>query len=176
MHPQLKLRSLPILKREMSKKKFTDGINDLFVDDHDNKVSAFSTVTTTVAQQPRKTSSKRFVTTLDSLLTEFAEDPFFSEPRERSFGQSGKSKSAQSEGYRAPVTGLDALIRQTLIQVDPGEQEDETKRRVSVVIDRQKLDRLKTIARMEGSFMKDIISSLIEEYVRKYANEKGVDI
>jgi hypothetical protein len=159
----------------MSKKKFTDGINDLFIEDQ-NTYTETTTASTTTAAEPRRGGSKRFVTNLDSLLSEISEDPFFSEPSTRGFGQSGKSKSTQNSGYRAPVTGLDALIRQTLVNIDPGEQEDETKRRVSVVIDRAKLDRLKTIARMEGAFMKDIITKLIEEYVGKYAKEKGVDI
>lgn len=159
----------------MSKKRFTDGLNDLVNNEYDTlEVGVVDQRGVGSNAQPiRKSGGKRFVTTLDSLLAEVSEDPFFSEPR-TGVNRPGKSKTTETSGYRAPVTGLDALIRQTL-QVDHS-QDDETKRRISVIVDRQKLDRLKTIARMEGAFMKDIITELIEEYVLKYSNDKGVEI
>jgi hypothetical protein len=164
----------------MSKKKFTSGMDDIFAGS--SQQSAEREVMTNDYQSAptmeRKAGSKRFVTTLDSLLAEISDDPFFSEPQNQSQARPGKSKTSQNSGYRAPVTGLDALIRQTLLPIDggTGEMDDETKRRISVIVDKSKLDRLKTIARMEGAFMKDIISDLIETYVHKYVKEKGVDI
>jgi hypothetical protein len=161
----------------MSKKRFTSGIDQIMNDDASYKLSDFSNDTPAVTSSPRKPTGKRFVTHLDTLLNEVYEDPFFSESSRRDTVRTtqGKSKTEQGNGYRAPVTGLDALIRQTLVQIGD-EQEDDTRRRISLVVDRTKLDRLKTIARMEGAFMKDIIGGLIEAYVLKYSSEKGVDI
>ena len=164
----------------MSKKKFLDGIDDIFSgaltehqDSHDFVENTSNSSGSPTAR--RSTHHKTFVTNLDSLLAEITEDPFFSDHQPETVSRPGKSKSTQSGGYRAPVTGLDALIRQTLTPFE-GEDEETTKKRISVIVDKIKLERLKTIARMEGSFMKDIIADLIETYVQGYAKEKGVDL
>ena len=163
----------------MSKKKFLDGIDDIFAANAvESEVNTFDDhAGRSENNQPthRKTSHhKTFVTNLDSLLSELTEDPFFSETTEMS-DTKGKSKTRQTGGYGAPVSGLDALIRQTLT-ITEVEDEATGKKRISVAVDKTQLDRLKTIARMEGAFMKDIIAKLIDSYVQKYAQEKGVDI
>jgi hypothetical protein len=163
----------------MSKKKFTSGIDDIFSNANTGEqgVSIVEESTNAGPNQHvrRQGGHKTFVTNLDSLLAEITDDSYFSEPQADSMNRPGKSKGGSQGGYRAPVTGLDALIRQTLVGIE-GEDEETTKRRISVIVDKIKLDRLKTIARMEGAFMKDIIAELIESYVQKYAKEKGVEL
>jgi hypothetical protein len=165
----------------MSKKKFTDGINDIFAGpEAEETTMTFADEPTGNSQSARRQNShKTFITNLDSLLAEINDDSYSAESGAEVVNRPGKSKSSNSgnigTGYRAPVTGLDALIRQTLVGVE-GEDEETTKRRISVIVDKMKLDRLKAIARMEGAFMKDIISDLIETYVHKYAKEKGVEL
>jgi hypothetical protein len=44
-----------------------------------------------------------------------------------------------------------------------------------VAVDKTKLDKLKTIARLENAYMKDILVQLIDEYIREYTKEKGFD-
>jgi hypothetical protein len=162
----------------MSKKKFTDGIDDIFSSTLVDQDSQEFVDKTSNSMQARRQASthKTFVTNLDSLLSEISDDSFFSDTRSESKNNSGKSKASQeTNGYRAPVTGLDALIRQTLTFVE-GEDDETAKKRISVIVDKIKLERLKSIARMEGAFMKDIISQLIESYIHSYTKEKGVDI
>ncbi len=162
----------------MSKKKFTDGINDIFssAEASEQTVTGADDTLVVAGQSARRQSShKTFVTNLDSLLAEITEEPFFSEPASEEPRKLGKSKGGSDSGYRAPVTGLDALIRQTLVSVE-GEDEVTTKRRISVIVDKMNLERLKSIARMEGTFMKDIIADLIESYVLKYTKEKGIEL
>ena len=73
------------------------------------------------------------------------------------------------------VSGLDALIRQTVEEskVKVGVPTPESKKRVTFVVDKDKLGKLKTIAKKEKAYLKDIIGSLVAEYVVEYEENKG---
>jgi hypothetical protein len=43
-------------------------------------------------------------------------------------------------------------------------------------VDRTKLEQLKTIARLENSFLKDLLVDLIDEYITEYTQEKGLEL
>jgi hypothetical protein len=126
----------------------------------------------------RKTGTKNFVSDLDALLQE-AIDESFEKYEARTGISSGKSKSSIASSsptpHRAPLSGLDALIRQT-IDVREITADELGKKRLTVSVDKPKLDKLKTIARMENSFLKDILTSLIDEYISEYTHKKGVDL
>ena len=74
------------------------------------------------------------------------------------------------------LTGLDALIRRTL-HIDQFTIDEETgKKRLTVAVDKMKLDKLKVIARLENAYLKDIMVSLIDEYIQSYTQEKGINL
>jgi hypothetical protein len=50
------------------------------------------------------------------------------------------------------------------------------KRRLTVAVDKTKLEKLKTIARLENSVLKDLLVELIDAYIQEYPVKKGVDI
>lgn len=167
----------------MSKKRFTSGLESIFDD------AAEAILTESVAlvdnvplsAQPVKRvkargSSKDFSSDLDSLLEEALRDD--SEETARSGAGSsapGKKNATKPLSPRAQ-SGLDALIRQT-IQFSIEEQEDSPAiKRVTFTVDKNKLDKLKMIARVEKAYLKDILSKIVAEYIREYEQQKGGSI
>ena len=69
-----------------------------------------------------------------------------------------------------PMEGLDALIRST---VEPKVQFDQNAtRRLTLQFDERKLEKLKTIARMEKTLLRDIIDGIVEEYIARWEKQK----
>lgn len=115
---------------------------------------------------------KNFTTDLDTLLEEALQESF-----EEKMAQREKEKTTDKAIYqnqvRRPLTGLDMLIRRT---VESGEIDQDIRdgvKRLTVTFDKTKINKLKKIARLEKSYLKDILSSLVEEYILRYEQEKG---
>ncbi len=172
----------------MSKKKFTDGLESLFSYDN-NKESGQGTTFLEGAKpeemrpgvgKPAATKSssrKNFTTDLDSLLQEAMQESFQEQIQEReaaAAASANKSQPFHQQAHRRkPLGGLDMLIRRT---VERGTVEDDQltgTRRLTVTFDREKLSKLKTIARMEKAYLKDILGDIVEEYIKRYENQKG---
>lgn len=157
----------------MSKKTFSEGLDDLFSDAHDEQVA--------VAARPaeRRSGHKNFMSDLDSLLQEALEESLerFEANQPDTTTPSGKTKATSAAtSHRATVSGLDALIRQTIDVQEIATDEASGKKRLTVTVDRSKLDKLKAIARLENSYMKDLLVSLIDEYIEEYTQQKGIDL
>ena len=174
----------------MSKKKFSTGLDSVFGAEKEDKIrvgSAFlmsDDSATEVQARPVErragNSNKNFLSDLDSLLQEALQYSFNDLNRSgsavSSAVSSGKTKTAAAPASDSRMySGLDSLIRQT---VDFGsiEQDELGKKRISFSVDRTKLDKLKTIARMEKAYLKDVLSKLIDEHIQKYIEEKGLEI
>jgi hypothetical protein len=46
-------------------------------------------------------------------------------------------------------------------------------KRLTVTFDKKKLEKLKKIARLEKSYLKDILGEIVAEYIKKYELSKG---
>ncbi len=169
----------------MSKKRFSSGLDDLFNDSYSYEELAIAENKDTKAEQvlyrpmERKAHAKNFVSDLDSLLQEAMDESVekMEARQQTNVYSSGKSKSAAGiASSRGPLSGLDALIRQTIDVKEMTTDEITGKKRLTVAVDKPQLDKLKTIARMENSFLKDILVQLIDEYIQEYSNHKGVDL
>ncbi len=124
----------------------------------------------------RSGSSKSFTADLESLFQTVVKESVAEEKKkavrkeQRTLGRPQSDTSA-SENPRRPMSGLDALIRQT---VAPNKEEikraavPKEKKRVTFVFDKKKLLKLKTIAKLEKAYLKDIIGGLISEYLDEY--------
>lgn len=68
--------------------------------------------------------------------------------------------------------GLDALIRSTIagseFKMDPRD-----KSRFTIVFEKDKLEKLRTIAKIEKKYIKDIVSAMVAEFILRYEKEKG---
>lgn len=164
----------------MSKKKFSEGLDDLFKDLHTDEGFWGHPVADAPVRE-RRPASKNFMHDLDALLQEALDEGLEKmEAAENlpaaSLPGSNKSKSPAAKAHRAPSSGLDALIRQTIDVQEMNADEESGKKRLTVTVDKLKLEKLKTIARLENSYMKDILVQLIDEYIRDYARQKGIDM
>ncbi len=161
----------------MSKKRFSEGLDDLFSDTHAGHGALFGGDTAASRVQERKSAHKNFMSDLDSLLQEALEESLekYEASQPDAATPSGKSKSGTS-AYRAPVSGLDALIRQTVDIQEITSDEVSGKKRLTVAVDKSKLEKLKAIARLENAYMKDLLVNLIDEYIEDYRQQKGIDL
>ena len=171
----------------MSKKKFTDGLESLFGFSEggnlkeespllvETEVKVKEKSTSAHKKKTRGRSSKNFTSDLDSLfenaLQETIEEKraeFKNERKSTEIGHSPERKRKQ----RRPVTGLDALIRRTL---EGGEAEVsyDKRKRVTFVFEKSKVEKLKKIAKQQKMYLKDILGDIVQDYLKKYEQEKG---
>jgi hypothetical protein len=160
----------------MSKKRFSAGLDDLLQEELATHTE-HAPVATAARPQERRTHSKNFMSGLDALLQEALHESMekYQSDQPSASLPSGKSKTApDTTAPRNPV-GIDALIRQTM-EVQSVTDEQTGVRRLTVMVDRQRLDKLKAIARLENSYLKDLMVGLIDEYIREYTQDKGIDL
>ena len=164
----------------MGKKRFSDGLNDLFSESNaaqQGNLFGEGRVVPTAAE--RKVVHKNFLQDIDTLLQEALEESMerYEANQPDTTTPSGKTKATGANiSYRAPLTGLDALIRQTIDVQEIATDEETGKKRLTVTVDRSKLEKLKAIARLENSYMKDLLVQLIDEYIEEYTQQKGIDL
>jgi hypothetical protein len=167
----------------MSKKRFLEGLDGLF---SEAKVSAGSTVASvatvsapvTAALPDRRSGHKNFMSNLDFLLQEALEESLnkYESSRSDDTEPGHKSKSASREKAAPLRYGLDALIRQTIDVKDITTDDATGKRRLTVAVDKTQIDKLKTIARLENAFVKDLLVTLIDEYIDGYSRQKKLEL
>ncbi len=167
----------------MRKKRFSEGLDHLFSNSHANHGEVFGNamvLTARSATGERKPSAhKSFITDLDSLLQEALDESLerYEANQPDSVSASSKTKASNPNALRAPErSGLDALIRQTIDVQDLVTDENTGKKRLTVAVDRPKLEKLKAIARLENAFLKDLLVSVIDEYIEEYVQAKGVEL
>mgnify|MGYP000862368105 FL=1 len=165
--------------QKMSKKRFTAGLESLLSTPDDvalqsNALLAESTASkgkAAVAELPEKESKKnqgkRFTDDLQAFLMEAFEESF---DRQMQHDRSSATEPEVKKSNTKPMDGLDALIRST---IEPKVHFDaNTTRRLTVQFDERKLEKLKTIARTEKTLLRDIIDSIVEEYIAKWERQK----
>ena len=173
----------------MSKKKFTDTLEDLFGESSKDTLSKDSpllakTEVKKTKGAARKSSAKssgktgkNFIADLDFLfedaLVDAKEEVITQTPaRQTNKTQKTTGKTQPKRRTKKPASGLDALIRRT-IDTTELEVNYQAKKRITFVFDREKLDKLKKIARKEKSYLKDLVDGLISEYIDDYESSKG---
>lgn len=117
----------------------------------------------------KKSTGKNFTDDLQSFLREAFEESFeeqFSTPKDKL-----KEEKRIKKRRKKPLSGLDALIRQT-VRPQPKNLLDQPTRRVTLTFDHQKLEKLKKIARLNNTYLKDIINEIVSEYIEKHEGSK----
>ena len=169
----------------MSKKKFSSGFDSLFDNPEEAQeqvvemnpsvfgaqnayVKAESTTVVT-----RKASSKNFTSDLDSLFSEA-----FTEAVEEKVEKLRRSAGLEDpfednkRSYKQSLSGLDALIRSTMDTSLAGFEHAAIKR-LTIFFENYKVDKLKSIAKSERSFVKDLVNGVLTEYISNYEKKAG---
>jgi len=176
----------------MSKKRFTTGMEDLLheasqtspvyiggssknpqnltpLEGNTLSVEGISLIGEQETMAPlRRTHGKKFSNDLQTFLQEAFDDSFekYSDPNYIHDDTSNKKRTLK------PMAGLDAILRSTVdpksMRLGPGNT-----RRLTLVFDESKLNKLKSIARMERSYLKDIIDEIVESFIKEYEGKKG---
>ena len=165
----------------VSSKKFKSGLESLF----DNAEREFEQDSFAIAEKQaagaaepdapkRKSAAKRkggrgrmgknFTSDLDSLFDVAMEERRQSEQRAATTTPQPKTVGKVRE--RKTLSGLDALIRQTA-ELDASGRPQKTTKRVTFAYNRQKLDKLKRIARNRRLYLKDIMTEIVNDYLAK---------
>ena len=163
----------------MSKKRFTSGLDSIFDAEENTSEELLQedspllvkTKEPKVVRKPKKRSSKNFTSDLDSLFEDALKETL-EEKAQKIVKDKSKVSPSRKERTRA-VYGLDALIRRTVDTNFDEEHKNNIKKRVTFIFENQKLKKLKKIAKVEKSFLKDIIGRVIEEYIEEYEEKFG---
>ncbi len=126
-----------------------------------------------------KAAPKNFMLGLDALLQEALEESLekYESNQPDSTTPSARKKSVSSDFFQPEhLTGLDALIRQTIDVQEIASDEATGKRRLTVAVDKTKIEKLKTIARLENAYLKDLLVTLIDGYINEYTHQKGIHL
>ncbi|MEM6378575.1 MAG: hypothetical protein AAF705_10185 [Bacteroidota bacterium] len=153
----------------MAKKRFTSGMDSLFDETPDRK--DLEQDTSSLKKQPKgkdsasktdkKNQGKGFSDDLKAFLQEAFEESFDQQMEQP------KPPTRKSTRNVKPKRGLDALLRST---IEPSKMRLQNKpvRRLTISFDEQKLAKLKSIARQEKTFLKDIIDEIVGDYLESY--------
>lgn len=197
MHPGCRPRRHP-KRKPLSKKRFTSGLDSVFSADalHEPNIDASPWLAETgvtragapteVRPKRRRAATRRpgksFASDLDSL---FAAASTVEAPRARravptSVPSPVQESDAEPSPRRGGVSGgLDALIRDTTNGAALRRQEVEAteaksvRKRVTFTYDRDRFAKLKAIARQDGAYLKDVISTLLNDYIQRYERHQG---
>ena len=166
----------------MAKKRFRDDLDSLFGNDPkplslfpeaektprpdpDDETTESVTVDVPVRRAGSKGSGKGFSDSLDAFLSEAFDDPTDTPTDPAPTPKPRRRRTAASRGSRP--RGLDMLIQNTTVQQDdPGPAGTHT-RRVTLLFNKKHLDKLKTIAQEKDLYLKDIVSEIVEAYLRR---------
>lgn len=162
----------------MSKKRFTAGLESLFGDATDpfsDKEHGALPAEVELAQgkqgdTAKKPGTKDFSSALASFLHTAFEDAFEEQIEARKSAPSAASDTPVQPPK--PASGLDLLIRSTItpsgVEIHPF-----ATRRITLVFDNDMLGKLKSIAKIEKSHMKDIVNDIVATYISDYERKYG---
>ncbi len=149
----------------MAKKKFTEGLESLFMDTAEpQQMGGGKTVSDKRKNSSAESNSSnsKFTADLQSFLTEAFEDAF-----EEQLSTTGKNpKKKKSKG--GALSGLDILIRNT---TDPKQQieiEEHAPRRITLTLDDQHLIKLREIAKKRKTYLKEMIKEIVADYLQQH--------
>lgn len=152
----------------MSKKKFIDGLESVFKENEDELVEHYDaqneavTEETIVAAVKPKRSGKNFTADIGSAM----QDSFVTEAENYLTPEEQVTISEVSKKpMRRPLSGLDALLRRT---IENSDLDNETKRRVVLILESGKLEKLKEIAKSESLVLREIIEKSVNFFIEDY--------
>lgn len=169
----------------MAKKSFTKGLESLFIDLAAEKEQDDNPLLSRKPKRarPKKRELEPDLETAAPGAAEEEEEEGFSEALEAFFREelaekvierAEEDQKGKKRGISTPKRGIDSLIQGTLFEEDklelgrPGKGE-----RVTLVFDKKQVKKLQSIARMEKTYLRNIVSEIVGEFIRSYESEHG---
>lgn len=159
----------------MSKKKFTAGLESLFTEgdavadelqqEDSSLLFPSEGKLKKEKKEKKKKSSKNFTDDMQDFLTDTFEESF-----ERQMAKRKEKPSPNKiikKRSRRPISGLDLLIRST-VEATGMEVDEKKSRRITLVFDTDKLNKLRSIARDKQTYLKNIIDDIVSEFIDDY--------
>jgi len=160
----------------LSKKKFKAGLESLFGEPAIAGMSPFLVEEVAVKEEApakkespksiikkvkKRSSSKNFTSDLESLFS----DAIDREQVQQKKQKTNRPKLSKKKSDK-PIIGLDALIRKTSEEnYDAKYASTPLKKRLTITMERKKLEELKNIARQKKAYLRDIIDELVSGYL-----------
>jgi len=181
----------------LSKKKFKKGLESLFGDwggdpiddavlelertEEPKSVEAESAPHSKKDTDRKTNAGKNFTTDLDALFQDVVYesiDEQFEKIKEKKKDKKKKepveNKKPKAKKKRKVIPrsgGIDSLIRSTVEGSIMQIESTSNKKRVSFVFDKEKLKKLKSIAKVKKSYLKDVIDEVVAEYLQKHSEK-----
>ena len=152
----------------VSKKNFIDGLESVFTDVSE---TAFQEDSPFFSYQAKSNIDPNTMISTGNSVSDDDEDDYDDEIEEEKKQTPKKSPTGKSP--RKPLTGLDLLIRNTTAEGGGLNQPRANQRKVSLVLDKQLLTKLKMIARLENTNFRLMISDMLTLFVNRYEKDKG---
>lgn len=155
-----------------NRKKFKAGLESLFGTEKDQEtlaeespllVETQTLVKKKKQKRAKRASGKNFTSDLDSLFEDSVKETIKEQAQSLVEGPKAEKQQAKRRSKK-PLIGLDALIQRTYDGVD----DSDFKKRVTVVLEKKKVEKLKKIAKSEKKYLKDILGKLVNEFMREY--------
>ena len=107
-------------------------------------------------------------------FSEALEAFFREELAEKVIERAEEDRKGKKRGISSPKRGVDSLIQGTLFEEDQLELGRTDKgERVTLVFDTRQVKKLQSIARMEKTYLRNIVSEVVGEFIRSYESEHG---
>lgn len=167
----------------MAKKRFTEGLEDLFSSAAGDSLSSDSPLlretsprvktksSASAASQSKSSgtssSGKSFSSDLDDWFRDALRESLEKSLQEPATNADTKSGVGNKKRSIKPKEGLDTLIRQT-VETAEVDLNYEKKRRLVVALDQEVLNKLRNIAQREKSYLKDIVNRVVTEFIDQY--------
>lgn len=164
----------------MSKKnKFKAGLDSLFEQSSEPHIDETVIVPDTdgsaivATKSAKRPTNKNFILDLESLLQDALQGAV-DQNNEKLRKTYGINDEPQQHETSQPVRlmGLDALIRRTDETTSVSVDYSAT-RRVTFVFENRKLEKLKSIASTERTYIKDIVNTAVTHFIDEYERKKG---
>lgn len=153
----------------MSKKKFTEGLESVFLESGDNAFQDDSPLFTYEARSAVDADVSNIGHASSFVEEEEEDDIAATSEKDTNTTETEDSTKAPSK----PLSGIDLLIRNTTDQSQYAAHPKANQRKISLVFDKLLLKKLKLVARMENTYFRELISALLHNYVERYEREKG---
>jgi hypothetical protein len=152
----------------VAKKNFKSGLEDLFNDAMEGNI-AKNVSEKMATKKPSSKSKKSFSSGLESLFEEAITETTIESAQATKDGKKSKGSTKRSK----PAFGIDSLICET-VETSKIERvtAPEGKKRVTITFDKEKLEKLKKIARLQKSYLKDIVNEVVGEYISEFESSK----